>query len=130
MSITNTCLSHGRISGFYVQVKRYRQVSNMSMNLGGFRLHNFLTRLEIIMQLFQNPKSARMPTSNPGAQRLIFLIGIGITMTAFGLMMELQKLKTSGDSKIIHGLLILSTMLTGTTLWRKTITVAQSWVTS
>jgi hypothetical protein len=71
-----------------------------------------------------------MPTSNPGAQRLIFLIGIGIAMMAFGLMMELQKLKTSGDYNIIHGLLILSAMLTGTILRRKTITVAQIWVTS
>ncbi|CRL28291.1 unnamed protein product [Penicillium camemberti] len=70
-----------------------------------------------------------MPTSNPGAQRLIFLIGIGITMMAFGSMMELQQLKTLGDYNIIHGLLILSTMLTGTILWRKTITVAQTWVT-
>lgn len=50
-------------------------------------------------------------------------------MMAFGSMMELQQLKTLGDYNIIHGLLILSTMLTGTILWRKTITVAQTWVT-
>ncbi|KGO50944.1 hypothetical protein PEX2_094220 [Penicillium expansum] len=102
MAITNICLYHGRISGFYVQAKRYRQASNMSIKLGVFRINNCLTRLEIIIHS-QNPKNARMSMSNPGAQHLIFLIGIGITMMAFGLMMELHRLKTLGDYNITHG---------------------------
>lgn len=44
-----------------------------------------------------------MSTSNPGAQLLIFLIGIGITMMVFGLLMERHKLKILGDYNIIHG---------------------------
>lgn len=75
-------------------------------------------------------KGVKMPMSNPGAQRLIYLIGIDITTMAFGLMTEPQKLKTLGDYNVIRGSLILSTMLTGTILLRKTINVAQTWATS
>lgn len=71
-----------------------------------------------------------MPTSNPRAQHLIFLTGIDITTMVFGLMMELQKLKTLGNYSIILGSLILSTMLTGMIVQMKTIHVAQIWVIS
>lgn len=114
------------------------------MNMEFFR-RNCLTRLDIIIQgklklhgllllyidiQVWDLNGARMSTSNPGAQHLIFLIGIDITMMVFGLMMELQSLKTLGNYSIILGSLILSTMLTDMILQMKTIHVAQIWVIS